>query len=415
MPRLRLTTTAVERIKTPAKGQVEHFDQLLPSFGLRVSYNGTKAWFVTTRVRGKLVRITIGRFPGWSLAKARETARQIKSQAEAGIDPRDIKRSALQEEARRHRNTFAAAADEFLVMYARRRLRASTVREYERILSGPDTAKLRPRPLPDITRRDISDVIDSIEGRGSPGAANRSLAYLKKFFSWCVDREIITTSPADRIEAPSSNGSRDRVLDDEEIAIIWSALAAEGGMFGSIIKLLLSTGQRRAEVAGMQWSELKGLAGPEPMWELPGTRTKNKLAHVVPLSPAAVDLIRSIPSSNGLHVFTTTGSTPVSGFGKAKRRIDDWITKNHRPLPHWSLHDLRRTMVTRMNEALQIQPHVVEAVVNHASGTAKRGVAGIYNRALYLEERRLALMAWAAYLKKLTATPIWPKSPQTGH
>src|SRR5688572_4684250 len=109
MPKTRLTATTVDRLRPPAKGQVEYFDQLLPSFGLRVSYNGTKAWFVTTRVRGKLVRITIGRFPGWSLAKARETARQIKSQAEVGIDPRDIKRRTLEEEARRQRNTFAAA------------------------------------------------------------------------------------------------------------------------------------------------------------------------------------------------------------------------------------------------------------------------------------------------------------------
>jgi integrase len=415
MPKLRITAASAEHIKIPAKGQVEYFDQLLPSFGLRVSYNGTKAWFVTTRIRGKLVRITIGRFPGWSLARARDAARQIKSQAEAGIDPREIQRNALEEEARHHRNTFAAAADDFLAFYARRKLRTSTVREYERILLGSDTCKLRPRPISDITQHDIRDVIDAIEGRGSPGAANRALAYLKKFLSWCVDRGLIASSPAGRIEPPHSNGSRDRVLDEEEIAIIWSAFKAEGGSFGAIFKLLLLTGQRRGEIAGMQWNELKELEVSDPIWEMPGNRTNNKLAHIVPLSSAAVDLIRNIHTSNSIHVFTTTGTTPVSGFGKAKKRIDAWISKHHRPLPSWTLHDLRRTMVTRMNETLHVQPHVVEAVVNHASGAAKRGVARVYNRALYMEERRQALDAWAQHIVKLTKCAAGGASEPSHH
>ena len=193
--------------------------------------------------------------------------------------------------------------------------------------------------------------------------------------------------------------SRDRVLTEEELTLVWRGFAAEGGVFGQLFQLLLVTGQRRGEVAGMQWRIRNGNPN-EAVWEIPGSRTKNRRPHLVPLSPGALNILNQV-AFTGPFLFSTTGTTPVSGFGKVKARLDKWILARKPDFRPWTLHDLRRTMVTTMNERLSVPPHVVEAVVNHISGDAKRGVAGVYNRALYLEERRAALASWASYIEAL--------------
>jgi hypothetical protein len=165
---------------------------------------------------------------------------------------------------------------------------------------------------------------------------------------------------------------RDRVLSDEELRYLLNALLDEQSIFAPLIRFLLLTGQRRAEVAGMTWSELRNLSGEDAIWEIPGERTKNKHSHLVPLQSEARHLLLTAPRISEF-VFTTTGDTAVSGFGKVKARLDARI-KGMRlshglpPLAAWTFHDLRRTMVTVMNEKLGIAPHVVEAVVNHMSG-----------------------------------------------
>jgi integrase len=169
--------------------------------------------------------------------------------------------------------------------------------------------------------------------------------------------------------------------------------------------VLLLTGQRRGEVAGMRWSELKDIDTQNAIWVLPSNRTKNKQSHLVPLTPSVRELILDMPRVSQF-VFTTTGKTPVSGFGKVKKRLDARINQmtlkdELSSIPHWTVHDLRRTMVTHMNEKLGIPPHVVEAVVNHSSGLAKAGVAGVYNRALYLEDRRQALHKWQSKIGEI--------------
>jgi integrase len=185
---------------------------------------------------------------------------------------------------------------------------------------------------------------------------------------------------------------------------VWRGLNELPGVFGPLFKIILLTGQRRGEVAGMTWEEVKSLTPDDAVWELPRQRTKNGQAHFVPLTPAVQAVLTRLPRAGSL-VFSTTDKTAVSGFSKAKKQLDGLINDRLReqgfpPLPAWTLHDLRRTMVTVMNERLGVAPHVVEAVVNHVSGPAKRGVAGVYNRALYLNDRRDALLRWAAYLER---------------
>src|SRR5262245_54562430 len=139
MPTITLTAASVERLKTPASGQVEYYDRRLPSFGLRLSYHGSKSWFLMTRLDGKLIRVTLGRCPTLSLAEAREEARRVLNLAAGGKDPRQIKSEAKQKRRNERRNSFGVCADEFLQKYAERHLRPSTQREYQRILKGNDT------------------------------------------------------------------------------------------------------------------------------------------------------------------------------------------------------------------------------------------------------------------------------------
>jgi integrase len=161
----------------------------------------------------------------------------------------------------------------------------------------------------------------------------------------------------------------------------------------------------------MRWDELRGLGTADALWDLPGSRTKNGQPHLVPLAPAVQEILTNVPKTSAF-VFTTTDTTAVSGFSKAKSLLDSQVTEQRSaaglpPLPAWTLHDLRRTMVTMMNERLGVQPHVVEAIVNHMNGSAKRGVAGVYNRALYLNDRRSALQAWASLTNQLSSLS-WP-------
>lgn len=406
MARNKLTAAGIDKLQAPQTGQVEIFDELLPGFGVRLSSSGTKAWFVMTRINGKLIRVTLGRHPAMSLGDARKRARQILRLASEGIDPRRIEQEKKDKARQDQANTFGCLAERFMEQHVETNLRPTTVREYRRILFGDDTRGWRNRSVTSIQKRDVLDLLDTIERRGSVSAARLSLAYLRKFFNWCVDREIIDTSPAVRIRPGGKIPSRERVLSADELRFVAKAFEEDESVFGPLFQILLLTGQRRNEVARMTWDELRDLDGEAPVWQMPGSRTKNHKPHLVPMTPAVVTILKSIPRI-GPYVFTTTGDTPVSGFSKAKGRVDQRIASQiavagGQHLPPWVLHDLRRTMITVMNENLGIQPHVVEAVVNHVNGVAKAGVAGVYNRALYLDDRRLALEKWNSHVGTVT-------------
>lgn len=198
----------------------------------------------------------------------------------------------------------------------------------------------------------------------------------------------------------ASNGrSRDRVLSDIELAAIWKALPND--QYGDIVRLLILTGQRREEIAGLHWSELN-LA--KSVISLPSERTKNSRPHDVHLSAAAVTILDGLPRRAGRDLIFGEGAGPFQGWSKAKAALDkaiaDNCTENGHVVP-WRLHDIRRTVATRMSD-LGVQPHVVEAVLNHVSGH-KAGVAGTYNRSLYGPEKRAALELWSDYVLSKTS------------
>lgn len=423
MPKIKLTAKAVEKLSKPDAGQIDYFDTTLPAFGVRISHAGSRSYFVMTRVRGKLVRLTIGRAKigdseaGVSLADARKKAGEWVDLAGNGIDPRQVQAATRATNEEKAANTFSTVAKQFEKAHVDRKLAPSTAREYRRVLFGRDTKPWADRPVSSITRHDVHTLLDGMVDRGSGGAANNTRAYLSKFFSWCAERDLIEQVPTDRIKVPAEKHVGERVLTDIEIKDVWAAFGAEKGTFGDLFKLLLITGQRRGEIAGMMLRELSDLDGDAPMWEVPGERTKNGRPHLVPLPPSAVTIIKQRPKIGTAGYLFTTGrrrvttasskkedETSVSGFGKVKARIDATIQAlrkkdEHDPMPEWDLHDLRRTMITIMNDRLGVQPHVVEAVVNHMSGAAKAGVAGTYNKAIYLAERRAALLCWDGFIE----------------
>ena len=232
---------------------------------------------------------------------------------------------------------------------------------------------------------------------------DRTLARLRALFNWAVEKDRLASSPIVGMKPPTKERARDRTLSKDELRWFWLACEAIGWPFGPLAKLLLLTAQRRDEVAGIEWPEINL---EQKIWIIPRHRAKNDRAHAVHLSEAAIEVLRSIPHVGSGPLFTTNGR-PVSGFSHGKNRLDaamlaarrDELGEKADAIPHWILHDLRRTAATGMAQ-LSIAPHVVDKVLNHVSGTI-RGVAAVYNRFEYLEERRAALEAWGRYIGNL--------------
>ncbi|MEZ5783203.1 MAG: site-specific integrase [Rhizobiaceae bacterium] len=244
-----------------------------------------------------------------------------------------------------------------------------------------------------IKREDIRSLLDAIVDRGAPIHANRVLAYLRRFFNWCVERDLIPSSPVTGIKPPARERSRERTLDAKELAAVLSATDNLSMPFGPFFRLLLLTGQRRSEVAGAKWAEIDL---PKAEWTIPVSRAKNAKSHIVHLSKEAVDILSSHPRIVGSDfVFTTTGITPISGFSKAKAELEcaSGVTG-------WTIHDLRRTFATIATGELGIEPAVVDKILNHSSGVVT-GVAAVYQRHAYLEQRQKALVAWGEYVSNL--------------
>jgi integrase len=408
MPKKRLTAAMVARIAPPAKGQVEYYDKNMPGFALRVSYRGTKSWVLMTRVDGKLIRLTLGDADVMTLADAHQAATAAKRAAKAGLDPREQKKQRQAEAVEARKLTFGCMADLFIERHAKPKLRPSTIKAYEFTLKGKLTEAWKEKPLAAITRRDVMALLDELEAEGKHGTAKLTLAYLSKFFGWCAERDAISEVPTYRIRLNGTLKPRERALTLDELRLVWEAAGKIGGTRGALVKMLMLTGQRRFETSTMRWRDLAGLENGSPLWSIPGEVTKNRRPHDVPLAPEAVAVIRSLPimavtrdkgEQQSDFVFTTTGTKPWAAYSKLKRQIDDQIAKaiaesDGEPMAPWTFHDLRRSLVTGMNDRGIAPPHIIEAVVNHISGH-RGGIAGIYNRAVYMDERRRALEAWA--------------------
>jgi integrase len=241
-----------------------------------------------------------------------------------------------------------------------------------------------------VTRAMVAARLAEIARDNGPYSANRARAALSAFYSWAIGEGLADANPVMGTNKATEEVSRDRVLSPEELRRAWQL--AGSGDYRAIVKLLILTGQRREEVGGMLWSEVDLDAG---LWRIGLDRTKNSLPHDVPLSPAAVSILRGISRRDDRDYVFGSRNGPFQGWSNAKRAFDARMTAASKAQP-WRLHDIRRTVATRLGDQ-GVLPHVVEAILNHISGH-RAGVAGIYNRAIYSAEKRDALNRWAAFI-----------------
>jgi integrase len=238
----------------------------------------------------------------------------------------------------------------------------------------------------------VVELISGIEQRGAPAAANKALKSLKTFLRWCVGRAVLDQSPAEGVPLPAKEVTRDRVLDDIELARSILAARRIGGPYGGIVELLALTGQRREEVARMPWEELDLV---RRTWTLAKSRTKNAKTHVVHLSDQSMAVLKHANRQDPL-IFSLFGAKPFQAFSVAKRLLDQLSG-----VSEWRLHDLRRTCVSGMAR-LGAAPHVADKILNHQSGTIA-GVAAVYQRHDFLAERKDALEQWGAHVAQLVS------------
>lgn len=399
---MKLTAATVEKMQPTDKRQ-EIPDSLCTGLYLVVQPTGKKGWQVRYRHCGTHRRMTLGAYPVLSLAGARARARDVLAGATEGRDPSAEVKAAKAPKVKTEDDTVDAVMDLFLKRHASHNRRADDVAAmFKREVRG----KWGAREIHTITKRNVIDLLDSVVDRGSPVTANRLRAHLNTLFNWAKGRDIIQINPLEGIKPPAPETARDRVLANDEIKLFWIATDQMGYPFGSIYQLLLLTGQRLREVAEMSWHELDSAT-----WTLPGARAKNGDDHTIPLSQTAKAIIEELPRVGRL-LFTTTGTSPVSGFTRAKERLDKLMAEAANQdrltgadpveIAPFTIHDLRRTAATGM-ASLRFPPHVVEAVLNHRSGT-RRGVAGVYNRFDYAEEKREALEAWARLVSEICSS-----------
>ena len=369
--------------------------------------SGAKSWALRYRFDGQPRKLTIGPYPAVGLSAARKRAQEAVGAIASGNDPARTKKA--EREARRAEQSTAdrveAVANSFVDRYVRRNVGASWARETERLLRVEVVPKIGGSRIGEVTRAEIHKLLDEMVDRGSPINANRLLAVLRRMFNWSVERGLIERSPCEKLKAPAAEHARDRVLSEDEIRAAWQAFKGVGWPFGRIAQLLLLTGARRDEIAAGRWSEIDLEART---WTVAKERSKNGVAHEIPLSDAAIGIIRELPrigDKGDGFIFTTTNRSPVSGWSRAKAHVDKSViavkreTADVEAPAHWTFHDLRRTAASGM-AGLGIAPHVVEAVLNHKSGTIK-GVARVYNRYDYAAEKRAALDAWARRLEAI--------------
>lgn len=342
--------------------------------------SGAMSWAFRYRFAGATKKLTLGPYPAIDLPAARAKAAKAASALANSLDPASEKKAAkLAERVKAHAEAtppdlVETVVSSFIERYAKRQTREKTWKETERLLMREVVGEWQGRRLSAIKRADVHHLLDKIADRPAPIVANRTFAALRRMCSWAEERGLIDVSPCEKVRAPSAEKSRDRILSDEEIRLAWRIFEGAGYPFGPLALLLLLTGQRLLEVAQMRWTEVDVAA---ESWTIPKERTKNGIAHEVALSEVALRVLNSMPRieagprSAGL-VFTTNGKSAVSGFSKAKAGFDRAMAlAKGEPTPHWTLHDLRRSAASGM-AGLGIPPHVVEATLNHKSGTISR-------------------------------------------
>jgi integrase len=399
----KLTAKTIDAQKlAPGKKEVILYDEDIPGFGLRIREGGSRTLVLSYKIGQRSRRLNLGPAVREAFPDVRKRALDLLAQVRLGQDPAATKDASRQQAV----ETFEKIAERFLVEHAKE-VTPKTHRDSKRYLTVA-AKPLSDMPIATITKRDIAEILSvAVANRGAV-TANRLRSALSSMFVWAMKEGLCEHNPTiethKRTETP-----RRRVLVDpetgsiDELVEVWKAL--DDGTASDVIRLLILTGQRRNEIAGLQWSELdEGLT----RIKLPEERTKNGLPHLVPLSePARTILAHRYRIVGRPGVFTK--GIAYASWGKymtaLNRRLQEARTAASREtMLSWTIHDLRRSVATGLGK-LGVLPHVVEAVLNHQSGS-KAGVAGVYNPNTYLPEKTAALTLWAEHLMAaVTGTP----------
>lgn len=403
----KITKTSVDAAPTRTADSFL-WDDEVKGFGLKVTPAGVKTYILQYRTGGRgspTRRYSIGRHGAYTPQSARLEAKRLAALVSEGRDPASDKKEA------RHvavELAFEAYAQRFLDLYVKQEWKGS-YGFAESILRLHVTPVLKTKPLPSIKRSDVTRIFDGLPAKQV--ALRRNVyAVIRRLFRWAVGRGDLERSPLEGFEAPSSPASRDRVLDESELRLAWLAAPSLGYPFGPMYRLLIGTGQRREEVAGLDWAELDRGGSS---WRLPASRAKNNVASIIHLSNLMLAELDAMAGKGKWpkkgFVLTTTGKAAVSGYSRAKSRLDramlDLATEEAAdgermlPIPAWRVHDFRRTFATGMQK-LGVRFEVTEAVLNHVSGS-KSGVAGVYQRHDWKAEKRAALDAWGAHIESV--------------
>lgn len=401
--RLNDRRIAALRVPTLEQRQRDYWDETLRGFGVRVSYGGKRAFVVRYRVNRRLRRLTLGPYPGLSLADARRKAREVLGDVARGDDP------AQDKQERRDAETFGGLAKSYLEVAEKRH---RSWKEEQRIIDKDLLPELGFRLLVDIRRRDVRELVEAIaRKRKAPVMANRTLGVLSRMFNFALDREWIEASPAARIPEPGEERSRERVLGDDELRELWVSLDSLAKMVepadededaqdhgekkpritpatAQAFQVQLLTAQRPGEVRSMRWLDVDL---ESRWWSIPATVAKNGQAHRVPLTKGVVEILktrRESASEGAIFVFENRpGSGSVAHRGKkAASVLCRSLTFEFRA------HDLRRTAATRMAEAGIPRDHIAK-VLNHVEGGP--AATRVYDRYNYDAEKREALDRWA--------------------
>jgi integrase len=378
---LLLTDRFCDRAKCEV--QTDYFDENVSGLALRVSKHGVKAWTFLYTAGGKRRRITLGRYPAISLAKARTLALEAREAIAAGHDP-GRPQGAM---------TVAILVESYIEKHG---VGLRTAAEIERRLRKNIVPVIGNIPLAELHRRDATRVVDAITRRGAPIEALRAFDDLRSMLRWAVSRGDLDHNPIEGMKKPAGSKARERVLSDDELRALWASLPTvltQSPMCQRIIRLCLLTAQRVGEVAGMTRSELDL---KQRLWSLPGARTKNGHSHVVPLTDDAIQIIRE--SDGGKFVFpSSAGSLPATAVAKTIKRAQERFG-----IAQWTAHDLRRTALTGMAK-LGVEPIVLGHIANHRTTTKAGMTLSVYVHHAYEREKREALALWADRLRGIIA------------
>jgi integrase len=384
----KLTSKIVGALELPhGKTDMIVWDSVIGGFGIRVRNRTgvvTKTWIIQKKRQRQCFKITIGGADIITLDAAREKAKTLLAEITLGHDP--------QAESAKQRHLLKALVPDYL-KHQEKRIRPRSYVEVERYLTGDYFKPLHSLSVDQIKRADVSERVEAIEDERGSATARESRVALSGFFSWAMQKGFVEANPVLGSIKAATNGSRDRVLSDAEIAAIWRACGDDDG--GKIVRLLALTGCRRSEIGGIAWS---WFAPDMSSFTIPASRSKNKRPHTLPVMPMMRQIIETVPHVAGRdQMFGVRHALGFSLWNESKRALDNRLGDSVQP--SWHLHDIRRTVATRLGD-LGVQPHVIEALLNHQSGS-KRGVAGTYNKSPYANEMRNALATWHDRVRSL--------------